>query len=388
VQSTDYGPDRRTFLKTGLQVAAGAIVAGGCGARGDGGSTAPTVVPRNFSRGQNAAEHEAWLAQTPEEALEPGLAICDPHHHMWDRPGSRYMLEELLADADGHNLVDTVFVECNSAYREDGPEELRPIGETEFMETIARESLADPSCPTEVAKGIVGRADLRLGDAVAPVLEAHLAASPERFRGIRHACAWHPDESMPPAYMGSPPELMRDPMFRRGLAQLQAKELSFDSWAYFTQATELAEIARDFPELIIISDHTAGVIGIGPYAGKREETFAEWKLAIEELAAHPKVYMKLGGLAMPLSGFGWQDRDVPPGSEELAEAFAPYHLACIEAFGVERCMFESNFPVDKIGCSYRVLWNAFKRVVQDFSPDEKAWLFHDAAATAYRIAGS
>jgi predicted TIM-barrel fold metal-dependent hydrolase len=369
-------------------VAAGAIVAGGCGARGDGGVTAPTVIPRNFSKGQNVAEHEAWLAQTPEEALEPGIAICDPHHHMWDRPGSVYMVEELLADAEGHNLVDTVFVECRSAYRQDGPPEMAPVGETEFMEEIAVRSLADPNCPTEVAKGIVGHVDLTLGDGVAPVLEAHVAASPERFRGIRHACAWHPSPDMPPGYMNSPAELMRDPAFRKGLAKLQEMKLSFDSWAYFTQATELAEIARDFPELIIISDHTSGVLGIGPYTGKREETFGEWEAAIEKLAAHPNIYMKLGGLAMPLTGFDWPERDVPPGSEEVAEAFAPYHLACIEAFGVERCMFESNFPVDKISCSYRVLWNAFKRVVQGFSPEEKAWLFHDAAAAAYRIAES
>ena len=178
--------------------------------------------------------------------------------------------------------------------------------------------------------------------------------------------AWHESEQIPPAYMSSPAGLMSEPSFRRGLAQLSARGLSFDSWAYFTQAAELAEIADALPDLVVISDHTAGVIGIGPYAGRRDETFVEWNRAIGELAARPNIFMKLGGLGMPLSGFGWHDREVPPSSEELAEAFAPYHLECIEAFGVERCLFESNFPVDKVSCSYRVLWNDGPRVSAPF----------------------
>jgi predicted TIM-barrel fold metal-dependent hydrolase len=340
-------------LKAGLQAAAGAIVLTGSSAcTGGSGNEKPMSV--NWTLGEDAAQHEAWLAQTIEAPLEPELEICDPHHHMWDRPGTRYLVDELLADAADHNLVDTVFVECQSGYREEGPPEMAPVGETEFMEEVALGCAADPECRTAVAEGIVGHVDLTLGDAVAPVLEAHLEASPERFRGIR-------------------------------LAQLDRLGLSFDSWAYFTQLTELADVARAFPELIIICDHAGGVVGIGPYAGRRDEAFWEWRHAIKGLAAHANVFMKLGGLAMPLSGFGWHERALPPGSEELAEATAPYYLACIEAFGVERCMFESNFPVDKVSCSYTVLWNSFKRVVQGFSADEKAWLFHDAAARAYRI---
>jgi predicted TIM-barrel fold metal-dependent hydrolase len=369
----------------GLQAAAGAIAFQGGAARvGSPGDR--TIIPRNWTKSENPLEHQAWLDQVLEEALEPDLPICDPHHHMWDRPGTRYMLPDLLADAKGHNLVDTVFVECRSGYRTEGPAEKRPVGETEFIEAIARESLADPECPTAVAAGIVGHVDLTLGYAVAPVLEAHLQASPDRFRGIRHACAWHASQDLPPAYMGSPQGLMADPSFRKGLEQLEKRRLSFDSWAYSTQASELAEVARAFPELIIISDHTAGLIGIGPYAGRRSEIFVEWKRAVEELAACPNVYMKLGGLCMPLSGFGWHERDEPPGSEELAEATAPYYLTCIEAFGVERCMFESNFPVDKVSCSYRVLWNSFKRVIMDFTKDAKRRLLHATAARAYRIA--
>jgi L-fuconolactonase len=376
--------DRRTFLKAGLQAAAGAIVLTGSSAC-TGGSDYGTPTPRNWTVSENAEEHEAWLAQVIEEALEPELAICDPHHHMWDRPGTRYMVDELLADAADHKLVDTVFVECQSGYRQQGPPEMAPVGETDFMEDIAVRCAADPECQTAVAAGIVGHVDLTLGDAVASVLEAHLEASPDRFRGIRHACAWHASPMLPPGYMNSPSGLMADPSFRKGLAQLEKLGLSFDSWAYFNQLEELAEVARSFPELTIICDHVGGVIGIGPYSGRRDEAFEEWRLGVEALAPHTNVFMKLGGLAMPLSGFGWHERAVPPSSEELAEATTPYYLSCIEALGVERCMFESNFPVDKVSCSYTVLWNSFKRVVKGFPPDEKAWLFHDTAARAYRI---
>lgn len=376
--------DRRTFLKVGLGAAAGALASSAAGATADEPkSTRP--APRNWSKGKNTQEHRAWLKQVVEEPLEPELPICDPHHHMGDWPSFfRYLMADLLDDARGLNLVDTVFVECRAGYRQDGPVELRPVGETEFMEGIARKSLADPKCPTAVAAAIVGHADLRLGEGVAPVLQAHLAAS-LRFRGIRHACAWHPSPAVGQSYMGSPPGLLGDSEFRKGIACLNKLGLSYDSWAYMNQLGELADLARAFPELTIVCDHVGGVVGLGPYAGRREEAFAEWKRGMKELASCLNVSMKLGGLAMPLSGFGWQDRDLPPTSFEMAEATAPYYLECIEAFGPERCMFESNFPVEKLSCSYRVLWNSFKRIAKAFSPDEKAALFHDTAARVYLI---
>ena len=376
--------DRRTFLKVGLGAAAGALASSAANATADEPKSTRST-PRNWSKGKNVQEHRAWLKQVVEEPLEPELPICDPHHHMGDWPSFfRYLMADLLDDARGLNLVDTVFVECRAGYRQDGPVELKPVGETEFMEGIARKSLADPKCPTAVAAAIVGHADLRLGEGVAPVLEAHLAAS-SRFRGIRHACAWHPSPAVGQSYMGSPPGLLGDSEFRKGIACLDKLGLSYDSWAYMNQFGELADLARAFPELTIICDHTGGVVGLGPYAGRREEAFAEWKRGMKELASCLNVSMKLGGLAMPLSGFGWQDRDLPPTSLEMAEATAPYYLECIEAFGPKRCMFESNFPVDKISCSYRVLWNSFKRIAKAFSPDEKAALFHDTAARAYMI---
>ena len=336
-------------------------------------------------------EREAWLKLTAEDPIEPDLPICDPHHHLWhrpdmpDRPGSRYLLEDLLQDTGGgHRIVQTVFVECRSMYRKGGSQEMRPVGETEFVQGIAAQSASGQYGTTRVAAGIVGHADLTLGAAVAPVLEAHIAASSNRFRGIRHSSTW--DASTDVRSSMSPPRgLLLDSRFREGFACLQKYGLSFDAWLYHPQLTELADLARAFPNVPIIVDHIGGLLGIGPYAGKREEVFQEWKRGIAALATCPNVVVKLGGLGMPLCGFGWNERATPPNSIELAEAMAPYYHSCIEQFGANRCMFESNFPVDKVSYSYTVMWNAFKRISKDFSPENRAALFYDTAVRVYRL---
>jgi len=327
-----------------------------------------------------------WLDQVTEEILEPELEICDPHHHLWDHPTSRYLLDELLADTgSGHNVTHTVFVECASMYRADGPVELRPVGETEFVQGVAAMSASGGYGATRVASGIVGMADLSLGDAVAPVLEAHIAASPNRFRGIRHASGWDPTAEIRNSHTNPPEGLLGDPGFRRGFAHLSRLELSFDAWLYHPQLDELTGLARAFPDTTIVLDHFGGPLGIGRYAGRQREVFEEWKPKLDELAMCPNVVAKLGGLNMPLNGFGWEKRDRPPGSAELAEATKHYYLHTIDRFGPERCMFESNFPVDKASCSYAVLWNAFKRMTAGFPVDEKRAMFHDTAARVYRI---
>ena len=331
-------------------------------------------------------DQDAWLNLTPEDALDPDLPICDPHHHLWDQPNNRYLLDELVQDTgSGHNIVQTVFVECMSMYRKDGPREMKPIGETEFVQGIAAQSASGGYGPMTACAGIVGLADLSLGAAVQPVLEAHIAASPNRFRGIRHAASWHASPKIRNAHTGAPEGLMRDPTFQKGLACLHKLGMSFDAWMYHTQLLELVDLARACPDGTIIMDHVGGPLGIGPYAGKQDEVFQEWKRCMAELATCPNVVVKLGGLTMPMCGFGWHKHAAPPSSAQLAEALGPYYLYCVEKFGVERCMFESNFPVDKTSCSYVVLWNAFKRITQDFSRDERTWLFHNAAARAYRI---
>lgn len=330
------------------------------------------------------ANRNTWLAKTTEAALEPELPICDPHHHLWDYPDSRYLVNEFLQDlGDGHRVTSTVFVECLQKYAPEGPEALRPVGETRFVEALAAENDARET-NTRVAAGIVGFADLSLGQAVQPILEAHMEAS-KRFRGIRHASAWDASDRIHNAHTKPPCELLRSHEFREGFACLERLGLSFDAWLYHPQLPELTQLARVFPEVTIVLNHVAGPLGIGPYAGRREEIFGTWREDIAALAQCSNVFIKLGGLTMTMSGFGWHKRNLPPGSIELADVMGPYYRACIGYFGVDRCMFESNFPVDRVSCSYTVLWNAFKRLSEDYSASERSALFHDTASRVYRL---
>jgi predicted TIM-barrel fold metal-dependent hydrolase len=270
-------------------------------------------------------------------------------------------------------------------YRADGPQALRPVGETEFVDGIAATSARGARGPTRVAAGIIGFADLSLGAAVREVLQAHVDAAPGRFRGIRHAAAWHADARIRPSHTTPPPGLLLDARFREGFAQLAPLGLSFDAWLYHPQIAELTDLARAFPETTIVLDHYGGPLGIGPYAGRADDVHADWRTRIDELARCPNVVAKLGGLHMPINGFGWHKGAAPPGSAEIAAATQRYVHHTIERFGPQRCMFESNFPVDKASCSYLVLWNAFKRLAVGCSADEKAALFHDTAARVYRL---
>jgi len=329
------------------------------------------------------AVNRDWLALTTESALEPELPICDPHHHLWEQPGNTYRSAELLADAaGGHRIVQTVFVECMAGYTPGAPPELAPVGETAFVVGEAEDAAASP---TRVAAGIVGFADLLLGERVEAVLEAHLRASPDRFKGIRHAAGWHASDAVRNSHTNPPEGLLLDARFRAGFARLAPLGLSFDAWLYHPQLCELADLARAFESTPIVLDHVGGPLGIGPYADQRAEVFEGWKKAIAELAQCPNVVCKVGGLQMPLNGFGWHHWERPPSSLELAASTAPYYLHCIEQFGPARCMFESNFPVDKVSCSYTVLWNSFKRLSADLEPEERAALFHDTAARVYRL---
>ncbi len=329
---------------------------------------------------------DEWLAQVAEQIIEPDLAICDPHHHLWDHPGNRYLLDELLADTgSGHNVVSTVFVECAAMYRADGPEALRPVGETEFVNGVAAMSASGNYGELRACAGIVGFADLNLGGAVADVLDAHMAASP-RFRGIRHAAGWDPSPEIRSSHTDPFEGMLLDAKFREGFAELGKRGLSFDAWLYHPQLPELIDLARAFPHTTIILDHFGGPLGVGPYAGKREEIFSVWQDHIAELAQCPGVYAKLGGLVMPINGFGFHKQDKPPTSDDIVAATARYYRHTIDCFGPHRCMFESNFAVEKQSVSYHVLWNAFKKMVAGASAAEKADLFHDTAARAYRLA--
>lgn len=334
--------------------------------------------------------NDAWLAKLNEEVVEPDLKICDPHHHLWgDRQGAimpRYLLEELLADmGDGHNIVSTVFVEAKAMYRAEGPDEMKPVGEIEFANGVAAMSASGIYGPARACAGIIGATNLDAGAAAGEVLDAMIAAAPARFRGIRNSATWDPDPVVR-QYRKAPPHRMLDPGHRVGVGELGKRGLIYEAWCFHPQISELTDLARALPDIDIVLDHIGGPIGIGAaYEGKRQEIFEEWKQSINELATCPNVSVKLGGIFMEVNGFAWHKREAPPTSDELAEAARPYFEHVIEKFGVERAMFQSNFPVEKISSSYRVLWNAFKKIARNYSPAEKAKLFHDTATRVYRI---
>jgi L-fuconolactonase len=324
-----------------------------------------------------------WLAKRSEEIVEPELVIVDPHHHLWDHPGDPYLRDEAVADfTSGHKITATVHVQCRSMYWEDGPEHLKPVGETEFVRQLAERG-DEPSQPLRLCAGIVGTVDLLLGQDVVPVLEAHMEAGDGRFRGIRPTVVWHVSPEVLPA--GNAPGVLRAGPTRDAVACIQKMELTLDLWAFFTQLGDVAQLCRDHPELTVIINHTGGPLGIGPYRGKHEEVFSEWRSRIEELSALPNTVMKLGGLAMRYTGFGFNERALPPSSDDLVAAWRPYIRLCIDRFGPQRCMFESNFPVDKAMCSYGALWNAYKKMTADLAPAEREHLFSGTAKRVYRL---
>jgi L-fuconolactonase len=328
-----------------------------------------------------------WLARGFEEALEPDLPIIDAHHHLWDRQNWKYLFDEYVADVagSGHNITASVFMQCQAMYRSDGPTPLRVVGETEFVNGVAAMSASGNYGPRRLCAGIVSHADLRLGDQVTPVLEVHITASPRRFRGIRHITVWDADKSLMNPLSAGPPGLLSDDSFRAGFARLAPLGLVFDAWLFHPQIPELTELARAFPQTTIVLDHLGGIVGIGAYEDRRDEVFAGWSRSIRDLAKCENVCVKLGGLGMRINGFGFETQETPPSSEALASAWRPYVETCIEAFGPTRCMFESNFPVDKGSYGYGSAWNAFKRLARHASDSDRTSLFSGTVARVYGL---
>lgn len=338
-----------------------------------------------------------------EAILDPGRKIIDTHHHLWDRRGeahkqnppshpfdevtrrmSLYMLDAFMADIEsGHDIRATVYMECRTGYRTEGPPEMAPVGETEFISGMT-EGIGDVSSGRRPCAAIVGRADLTLGARISAVLEAHIAAGRGRFRGVRHSAPYDPDPSVMGSMVSRPPGVYLDPKFREGLRCVEALGLSFDAWLLEPQLPDLIDLAHTMPGTAICLDHTGTPLGLGSYAGTRRERFGIWRANIKKLAECPNVHIKLGGLAMPLPGFPQFMADPPATSVELAEEWRPYVETCIEAFSPARAMFESNFPVDALSCSYATLWNAFKRLAAGYSENEKHDLFFGTAARFYR----
>ena len=329
-----------------------------------------------------------WLALTQGPTLEPEIPICDPHHHFWvHRPEpaayQQYLPAELAADINsGHNVRSTVFIEARSEYRIDGPEELHSVGEVEFVQKLADEFATGAHGPARAAAAIIGRADLKLGDGVRPVLEALQAASPNRFRGIRHSTGWDPSPEVPDREIQG---VLATDGYRAGARVLAEMGFLLEGFMYFPQLGELADFANAIPELTIVLNHSGGLHRIGPYANRDDEVFPEWRRGVAAVAKCPNIVMKVGGIGQARYGFDWTKREVPVGSEELAGTMSPLLNYCIEQFGPDRCMFESNFPVDKVAYSYNVVFNAFKRLSKGYSATERAAMFHDTAARVYRI---
>jgi len=330
---------------------------------------------------------KAWLAQVDEPVIDPERAIIDPHHHLWYEYGptpNPYLAADLFDDikSGGHRIEQTVYIEAQgNCHRNVGPPEMRPVGETEHAleQAIALEAAGGPRIG-----GIVAYADLLRGAAIQPVIEAHIAAGQGRFRGIRQGTAFDPAQQIgsygPP---GGP--CLGDLGFRAGVELVGKMGLTFDSWVYHPQIPDLTALARACPDTTIVFDHYGGLIGVGSYAGQRDAIFAQWRKDVAELARCPNVIAKLGGLAMPMNGFGWHEKPLPPRSDELARAEQPYFDHALACFGAARAMLESNFPADKYSASYRVTWNALKRLAQPLSESEKEALFRGTAMRVYRL---
>jgi predicted TIM-barrel fold metal-dependent hydrolase len=321
---------------------------------------------------------DEWRALVDEPVVDPERRIVDPHHHLWPAGPLPYSLADLLADVgSGHRIERTVFMECHAAYWTDGPPALAPVGETEWVAAEAQRSGG-------LIAGIVGHADLRLPN-LDEILDAHTEAGRGLFRGIRHALSRaEPSDGLMIAG-GAPAGLFEDPAFRTGVARLGARGLTYDTWHYHYQNREFLALARAVPDTVMILDHFGTPIGVGRYADQRDAIFADWKRDIDDIARCENVVAKLGGLAMPDNGFGWHLADRPPTCDEFVAAQGRYYRHMIETFGADRCMFESNFPVDRMSLSYRVLWNGLKKVSRGYSEDEREALFAGTATRVYRL---
>ena len=337
-------------------------------------------------------EIENWINGVKEEIIDPDMEIIDPHHHLWhgpeDPPGVkesyRYLLEDLWSDtSSGHNIKKTVFIDCGQEYYEEGPERFKPVGETEFVVEIAKQGRQNPD-KAQIA-GIIGHANMMLGSSVKEVLEMHQEKGEGLFRGIRHAGGWDEDERVRNAHSHPTPHIYLEDNFQQGLEELSSLGMVFDTWHYHNQIKDLTKLAKNLPNLTIVHDHFGGPLGIGPYEGKRDEIYEQWKEDTYELSQCVNVFAKLGGLAMPINGWDWHRKDLPATSDEIVAEQARYYMHTLDCFGADRSMFESNFPVDKQSVSYHVIWNAYKKMTIHLGDNEKRKLFYETANKVYKL---
>ena len=342
-----------------------------------------------MTKNEKQKRHYDWLNQVKEEIIDPQLPIIDPHHHLWNGDDQLagsfpYLIEHLNEDTfSGHNIVGTIFMECAAGYYSNGEEKYKPVGETEFVINLINES-KNLKKSTNII-GIIGFADLMLGSEVKDVLDKHLLKGEGMFKGIRHAAGWDKNTEIHNSHSDPIENIYFNKSFREGAEELIKLNLTFDAWHYHHQIKDLSNFARKYPELTIIHDHFGGPLGVGPYEGKREEIFKKWKDDISLLSESKNVYAKLGGLAMPVNGWNFHKQNKPASSDQILDMHHEYYLHTINCFGVERCMFESNFPVDRRSVSYHILWNAFKKMVLHYSDEDKNKLFFQNAKDIYGV---
>jgi predicted TIM-barrel fold metal-dependent hydrolase len=330
--------------------------------------------------------NRSWLASATETAIEPELEIVDAHHHLWPTSSryGRYDLDDLLIDTGaGHNIVQTVFIDCGAEYLSDGPRHLRPVGETRFVAERADRSEREPGASIAA---IVSHADLTLGEAVGDVLDHHVELAGGRFRGVRHSGARDDDPAVPTSRQVPPADLYRQADFQSGATTLAGRGLSFEAWQYHPQLPMVVDLARAVPELTIVVNHIGGPIGVGRYATERERVLSEVRAGLAELARLDNVVLKVGGIGMTRFGARWHADPAPPTSDQLLDLWGDTLRWCIDAFGPSRCLFESNYPVDGETASYVALWNAFKKVSAGYEAHERADLFAGTARRVYRLA--
>ena len=323
---------------------------------------------------------QEWLDLVREDVVDPARPIVDPHHHLWRHgEGLNYDLPDLLADTgDGHNITCTVFMECGSAYDTTAPAHLAPVGETRFIVSRSQQD------PARTIRALVAKADLAHPELDA-ILDAHVEAGQGMFRGIRDALS-RADEPTALTIPGRGADgKFADPAFVRGVQRLGERGLTYDSWQYHHQAREFLALARSAPGTTMVLDHLSTPVGVGRWAGRHDEIFAVWRTDMEEIAACPNVVAKIGGLAMPDNGFGWHSAERPPTSDEFVTAQERWYLHMIDTFGPERCMFESNFPVDRLSLSYRTFWNGAKKIAARYSDAEQDAMFSGTATRVYSL---
>ena len=344
----------------------------------------------NTNKSPHLPVRQEWLNQHIEDPILPNIPIIDPHHHLWDVGFGRYYIEELLEDinSSGHNILSTVYIMSSSntkIYSKDGLEEFKPLTEIEFATSEGKRADLIPNNRVKVNASIVGSVDLTYGNKLKPVLEKAVNISEGRLKGIRMLLASHTDPRISSGAVKSDLGLMLHPNFIDGAKCIQDANLSLDFWIYHTQLNEMEKIARALPDLIIILNHIGGPIHLGEYEGKQAATHREWRSAMMRLSRIPNINVKLGGLGMAVNGAKFHNSKFPPNSVQLSDVWKPWIYETIDMFGFDRCMFESNFPVDKGSCSYGALWNAFKILAKDMSDDEINKLFSKNAAKIYKI---